>query len=71
MRRAFHTQCTVHSTCPTASHHPLDSPPQVGEVITIKLCSRDPAPPPFEYVKGGGGLFKDMAVHDLDMVRPR
>ena len=35
----------------------------------IKLCSRDPAPPPFEYVKGGGGIFKDMAVHDLDMVR--
>jgi len=33
------------------------------------LCSRDPAPPPFEYVKGGGGLFKDMAVHDLDMAR--
>jgi len=42
---------------------------EVGDVITIKLCSRDPAPPPFEYVKGGGGLFKDMAVHDLDMAR--
>jgi len=38
-------------------------------VVTIKLCSRDPAPPPFEYVKGGGGIFKDMAVHDLDMAR--
>ena len=23
--------------------------PQVGEPITIKLCSRDPSPPPFEY----------------------
>mmetsp|Transcript_15654 Transcript_15654/g.46701 ORF Transcript_15654/g.46701 Transcript_15654/m.46701 type:complete len:424 (+) Transcript_15654:82-1353(+) len=42
---------------------------EVGEPITIKLCSRDPAPPPFEYVKGGGGIFKDMAVHDLDMSR--
>jgi len=42
---------------------------EVGEVVTIKLCSRDPAPPPFEYVKGGGGIFKDMAVHDLDMAR--
>ena len=41
----------------------------VGEPIIIKLCSRDPAPPPFEYVKGGGGIFKDMAVHDLDMAR--
>jgi len=42
---------------------------EVGEVVTIKLCSRDPAPPPVEYVKGGGGIFKDMAVHDLDMAR--
>jgi len=42
---------------------------EVGEVVQIKLCSRDPSPPPFEYVKGGGGIFKDMAVHDLDMAR--
>ena len=42
---------------------------EVGEVVQVKLCSRDPAPPPFEYVQGGGGLFKDMAVHDLDMAR--
>ena len=35
---------------------------EVGEVVQIKLCSRDPAPPPFEYVKGGGGIFCDMAV---------
>mmetsp|Transcript_50522 Transcript_50522/g.75485 ORF Transcript_50522/g.75485 Transcript_50522/m.75485 type:complete len:343 (-) Transcript_50522:1433-2461(-) len=42
---------------------------EVGDTIMIKLCSRDPAPPPFEYVKGGGGIFADMAVHDLDMSR--
>ncbi|KAJ8607323.1 hypothetical protein CTAYLR_009547 [Chrysophaeum taylorii] len=42
---------------------------EVGDPIVVKLCSRDPAPPPFEYVKGGGGIFKDMAVHDLDMTR--
>mmetsp|Transcript_10947 Transcript_10947/g.14350 ORF Transcript_10947/g.14350 Transcript_10947/m.14350 type:complete len:443 (-) Transcript_10947:243-1571(-) len=42
---------------------------EVGENIMIKLCSRDPSPPPFEYVKGGGGIFADMAVHDLDMSR--
>ena len=27
------------------------------------------ARPPFEYVKGGGGIFCDMAIHDLDMAR--
>lgn len=42
---------------------------EVGDAIMIKLCSRDPAPPPFEYVKGGGGIYADMAVHDLDMSR--
>jgi myo-inositol 2-dehydrogenase/D-chiro-inositol 1-dehydrogenase len=42
---------------------------EVGTPIMIKLCSRDPSPPPFEYVKGGGGIFNDMAVHDLDMTR--
>jgi len=42
---------------------------EVGNVITVKLCSRDPSPPPIEYVKGGGGIFCDMAVHDLDMAR--
>jgi len=41
---------------------------EVGEIVQVKLTSRDPSPPPFEYVKGGGGIFKDMAVHDLDMV---
>lgn len=31
---------------------------EVGNVVQVKLCSRDPSPPPFEYVKGGGGIFK-------------
>ncbi|EWM20418.1 oxidoreductase, partial [Nannochloropsis gaditana] len=42
---------------------------EVGNVVSVKLTSRDPSPPPFEYVRGGGGIFKDMAVHDLDMSR--
>ena len=31
---------------------------EVGNIVQVKLCSRDPSPPPFEYVKGGGGIFK-------------
>ncbi|KAG5184863.1 oxidoreductase [Tribonema minus] len=42
---------------------------EVGRPISAVLQSRDPAPPPFAYVKGGGGLFKDMAIHDLDIAR--
>jgi len=40
---------------------------EVGEPVQAVLQSRDPSPPPFTYVKGGGGLFKDMAIHDLDI----
>merc|ERR1711957_993789 len=42
---------------------------EIGDTIVIKTCSRDPEPPPYEYVRGGGGIFNDMAVHDLDMTR--
>lgn len=39
------------------------------KLLQVKLTSRDPSPPPVDYVRGGGGIFKDMAVHDLDMSR--
>ncbi|CAM9510035.1 unnamed protein product [Sphacelaria rigidula] len=42
---------------------------EVGSPVSAVLQSRDPAAPPFDYVKGGGGLFKDMAIHDLDIAR--
>ncbi|MCC8117064.1 MAG: inositol 2-dehydrogenase, partial [Planctomycetes bacterium] len=31
--------------------------------------SRDPAPPPMEYVKVSGGIFLDMMIHDFDLAR--
>lgn len=42
---------------------------RVGEINVIRLTSRDPAPPPIEYIKRSGGLFLDMTIHDLDIVR--
>ncbi|WP_431324811.1 inositol 2-dehydrogenase [Rhizobium sp. YTU87027] len=42
---------------------------EIGDVETISITSRDPAPPPLSYVKGSGGLFRDMMIHDLDMAR--
>ncbi|CAN7679506.1 inositol 2-dehydrogenase [Pararhizobium sp. LjRoot255] len=41
----------------------------IGEVETISITSRDPAPPPVSYIQGSGGLFRDMMIHDLDMAR--
>ncbi len=42
---------------------------QVGDVEMVTLTSRDPGPPPYEYIKRSGGLFRDMTIHDLDMAR--
>ncbi len=42
---------------------------KIGDLYLIKIASRDPAPPPAEYVKDSGGIFLDMTIHDFDMVR--
>ncbi|MEM9199478.1 MAG: inositol 2-dehydrogenase [Pseudomonadota bacterium] len=41
----------------------------IGAVEMIILTSRDPAPPPLDYIRSSGGLFRDMMIHDLDMAR--
>jgi myo-inositol 2-dehydrogenase/D-chiro-inositol 1-dehydrogenase len=42
---------------------------KLGRPHVIKVTSRDPEPPPLEYVAVSGGLFMDMMIHDFDMVR--
>ena len=42
---------------------------QVGTPQIIKITSRDPSPPPIEYIKVSGGIFIDMTIHDWDMAR--
>lgn len=41
----------------------------VGEPHILRITSRDPAPPPVEYIKVSGGIFLDMMIHDFDMAR--
>jgi len=41
----------------------------VGAPHLVRISSRDPEPPPLEYVKSSGGLFLDMMIHDFDMAR--
>ena len=41
----------------------------VGSVEHVGITSRDPAPPPADYVARSGGLFRDMMIHDFDMAR--
>ena len=42
---------------------------EIGRPHVLKLTSRDPEPPPMDYVKASGGLFVDMTIHDFDMAR--
>jgi myo-inositol 2-dehydrogenase / D-chiro-inositol 1-dehydrogenase len=42
---------------------------EIGKLEQVIITSRDPAPPPPAYVKGSGGLFRDMTIHDFDMAR--
>ncbi len=42
---------------------------EIGNVELVTILSRDPSPPPISYIKGSGGLFRDMMIHDLDMAR--
>lgn len=41
----------------------------LGDLQILKITSRDPSPPPSEYVKVSGGMFMDMTIHDFDMAR--
>ena len=42
---------------------------EIGTPHILRITSRDPAPPPIEYVRVSGGIFLDMTIHDFDMAR--
>jgi myo-inositol 2-dehydrogenase/D-chiro-inositol 1-dehydrogenase len=42
---------------------------EIGSLEQLTITSRDPAPPPHEYIPKSGGLFRDMMIHDFDMAR--
>jgi myo-inositol 2-dehydrogenase/D-chiro-inositol 1-dehydrogenase len=42
---------------------------EIGMLRTLRLTSRDPAPPPAAYLGVSGGMFRDMSIHDFDMAR--
>ncbi|GAA0317784.1 Gfo/Idh/MocA family protein [Kineococcus aurantiacus] len=42
---------------------------EVGRLEHLAITSRDPEPPPAEYVAVSGGIFRDMTIHDFDTAR--
>ncbi len=54
------------------SHKAVADAVAAGAVGAVHLCSitsRDPGPPPIDYIATSGGLFCDMTIHDFDMAR--
>jgi len=49
--------------------HQMVAEGKIGEPHILRITSRDPTPPPIEYVKVSGGMFLDMTIHDFDMAR--
>ncbi len=42
---------------------------KIGKLEKIIITSRDPSPPSRSYLKNSGGIFKDMMIHDFDLMR--
>jgi myo-inositol 2-dehydrogenase/D-chiro-inositol 1-dehydrogenase len=42
---------------------------ELGSIEMIRDAMRDPEPPPADYIKQSGGLYRDMTVHNFDCVR--
>ncbi len=42
---------------------------ELGRLATFRGVSRDPTPPPLDFLKTSGGLMVDLGVHDLDTMR--
>ncbi len=42
---------------------------RIGAVEMVTITSRDPGPPPYEYIDRSGGIFRDMTIHDFDLAR--
>jgi len=42
---------------------------EIGRLEQLVITSRDPAPPPYDYIPRSGGLYRDMTIHDFDTAR--
>ncbi|MEU3224064.1 Gfo/Idh/MocA family oxidoreductase [Streptomyces sp. NPDC006976] len=42
---------------------------ELGRLHVVRACTADPAPPSAGYLRLSGGIFRDCAVHDFDIVR--
>lgn len=43
---------------------------EIGTPHTVHIISRDPTPPPVEYIRVSGGIFLDMTIHERNRPVP-
>jgi myo-inositol 2-dehydrogenase / D-chiro-inositol 1-dehydrogenase len=41
----------------------------LGTIYSVRLATHDPEPPPDEYIPASGGIFRDLHIHDFDILR--
>ncbi len=41
----------------------------LGTIYSVRLATHDPDPPPEEYIPTSGGIFRDLHIHDFDILR--
>lgn len=41
---------------------------EIGRINMLMSWSREPSPPPIEYVRASGGYFVDATIHDIDLM---
>lgn len=41
---------------------------EIGRLIMLMSWSREPSPPPIDYVRASGGYFVDATIHDIDLL---
>jgi myo-inositol 2-dehydrogenase/D-chiro-inositol 1-dehydrogenase len=49
--------------------HDLLASGALGDLLLVTCHTHDPQPPPETYVERSGGVFKDMLIHDIDVLR--
>ena len=49
--------------------HEIVESGQIGRPCILRITNRDPDFPSMDFLRGSGGIFLDLVIHDFDMVR--
>jgi myo-inositol 2-dehydrogenase / D-chiro-inositol 1-dehydrogenase len=49
--------------------HEIVASGEIGRPCTLHIVNRDPDFPSMEFLRASGGMFLDLGIHDLDMIR--